>query len=43
MGAVENDWKHNDLSEWDSWVQDSWINKGLANKHGVHGIVLEDC
>ena len=26
------DRKHDDLSEWDPWVEDSWINKGLTSK-----------
>ena len=36
MGAVENNRKHDDLFEWDPWVQDFMANKELANqwKHG---------
>ena len=41
-GAVENDRKHVVLCVWEPWNKYSMNHKGLANKHGMHRMLLED-
>ena len=31
MGAAENERKHDDLSEWDPWVEDPWLTKNYKS------------
>ena len=38
MGAVENGRGHDDVSGWDPWVWDLWIDEGLAGKYDMKGM-----